>query len=71
MSLHIKICESDKCIYTLNINNIATNTNNLNGLISCLKETQIEINDFLTNLVEKQNSSVDIKSKSKIFYEET
>lgn len=62
MSLHVKICENDKCIYE-NINNVAINTNNLSGLIFCLKDTQIEINDFLTGLVEKQNSSINVKNR--------
>ncbi|CAK9822678.1 hypothetical protein ANTRET_LOCUS1160 [Anthophora retusa] len=62
-SISVKIYETDKCIYENN-NNVALNANNLSGLISCLKDTQIEINDFLTSLVEKQDSSVNTENQS-------
>lgn len=61
-SVQIKICESDKCIYENN-NSVTLNANNLSGLISCLKDTQIEINDFLTSLVEKRQSPVDTRNR--------
>ncbi|KOC64691.1 hypothetical protein WH47_00194 [Habropoda laboriosa] len=61
-SINVKIYETDKCIYENN-NNVALNANNLSGLISCLKDTQIEINDFLTSLVEKQDSSVNTENQ--------
>lgn len=55
-SIQIKIYKTDKCIYENN-NNVVLNANNLNSLISCLKNTQIEINDFLTSLIKNQDSS--------------
>lgn len=56
MSVRVKISEADKCIYENN-NCLAPGANNLCDLISCLKDTQVEINDFLTSLVERQSSS--------------
>lgn len=53
-SIQVKIYKTDKCIYENN-NNVVPN--NLNSLISCLKNTQIEINDFLTSLIKSQDSS--------------
>lgn len=35
------------------------NANNLGSLISCLKDTRLEVNDFLTSLVEEQRCSTD------------
>lgn len=54
-SIHVQIYKSVKCIYE---KNNSVDASNLNHLISCLNATQIEINDFLTSLVEKQDSSV-------------
>lgn len=61
-SIQVKIYKTDKCIYENN-NNVVLNANNLNSLISCLKNTQIEINDFLTSLIKNQNSSDNRESK--------
>lgn len=61
-SIHVQIYKSVKCIYE---KNNSVDASNLNHLISCLNATQIEINDFLTSLVEKQDSSVDAESKWK------
>ncbi|CAL7949695.1 unnamed protein product [Xylocopa violacea] len=63
-NISVKICETDKCIYESN-NIIKLNANNLTDLITYLKGTQIEINDFLTSLVDKEDSLVDAKSKWK------
>lgn len=61
-SIHVQIYKSVKCIYE---KNNSVDASNLNHLISCLNATQIEINDFLTSLVEKQDSSIDTGSKWK------
>lgn len=61
-SIQVKIYKTNKCIYENN-NNVVLNANNLNSLISCLKNTQIEINDFLTSLIKNQNSSDNRESK--------
>lgn len=61
-SIQVKIYKTDKCIYENN-NNVVLNANNLNSLISSLKNTQIEINDFLTSLIKNQDSSDNTESK--------
>lgn len=61
-SIEVKIYKTDKCIYENN-NNVVLNANNLNSLISSLKNTQIEINDFLTSLIKNQDSSDNTESK--------
>lgn len=57
-SVHVKIFKADKCIYENN-NSVVLNANNLGSLISCLKDTRLEVNDFLTSLVEEQRCSTD------------
>lgn len=61
-NVRVKVCKSDRCIYENN-NTIELNANNLSGLITCLKDTQIEINDFLTSLVEKHDDPANVESK--------
>ena len=61
-SVHVKIFNADKCIYENN-NSVVSNANNLGSLISCLKDTRLEVNDFLTSLVEEQRCSADAGGK--------
>lgn len=60
-SVHVKICESNECVYENNSVELSTNT--LTGVISCLKDMQIKINDFITILVKKQDGSIYVESK--------
>lgn len=61
-SVHVKIFKTDKCVYENN-NSVVLNANNLSSLISCLKDTRLEVNDFLTSLVEEQRCSADAGGK--------
>lgn len=61
-SVHVKIFKADKCIYENN-NSVVLNGNNLVSLISCLKDTRLEVNNFLTSLVEEQHCSADTGGK--------
>nr|XP_031833627.1 uncharacterized protein LOC116427434 [Nomia melanderi] len=54
-TLTVKISENDKCVYENN-SNIEPSENNLSSLILSLKQTQIKINDFLTSIIEEQDS---------------
>lgn len=54
--VNVKISENNGCIYEDN-SSVTLNENNLSGLISCMKQSQIKINNFLTSLIEKQDVS--------------
>ena len=61
-NVHVKIGENDACIFENN-NTVESSASNLSGLISCLKDTQLKINDFLTSLVEKRDGSASVQNR--------
>lgn len=65
-----KIYEENECVYD-NKESADLTVNNLSNLISWLKNTKIEINEFLTGLVEKREGPVSINDENELTDEES